>query len=784
MKTMLPHLRTFALLTANLFAVHLASAQNIWNATNGVSAETNWSTAANWSLGTIPSSADSVQFLDNGTTAGAPGTIDNVADYSTNIANLWYGNTNGFHTTFIADGQTLTINGGGIPGIQNNTVLSASRDDYTTSNQTIYTTITGLNATLNVTNPAGRIQVRMGSNTNPPATKATLDMSGLGTLNADLLTMNAGVESALPRGCSGFIFLARTNVVVLLGSGFDANFSSGNPGLYIGHNTSAGLFNVNGSAIYLGITNAIFVDYAVIGRGNQTNCFFGFNPAFSASNPYAYIRGTNGGSARVGAYKVGDNSAGSQTNPDSATNDFTGGTVDAMIDNLFVGFSRSSGVNSNQGVGTLTFNAGTIDANRVTLGYNTNELCTAVGAMNVNGGKLVANNMIQLAQVPPAATGPVAALTTRTLNIRGGAQVFANTITNSGGIGRIAITNGSLLVTNFIGITGFPVNFLALSNATLTLPSYPSPTPAALVTNLAVGGTTNKINVSSIGAILSYPAQLVMIKYSGTLSGTFNIGLGTLPTSPGTPFAGFISNNTVNSSVDLVLTSGPISRTLTWEGLNGVNLDSTWDVGTTPTWQTNGVATTFDQLDFARFDDTGSTNVVDLTTALFPGGVTVSNSSVNYTLTDFGSGLGPLSGSGNFIKQGNGTLVIDNTGVNNAIGSMSISNGSTVQIGNNDAAGSLPVSGQVINNGSLIFYRTDSSAAGNLISGSGSISNATGSLTLRGANTFTGPVTVASGATLVAGNSLALGNPTNGSATIYNGASAGLFLPTRTWSSV
>src|SRR6185369_3555272 len=119
----------------------------------------------------------------------------------------------------------------------------------------------------------------------------------------------------------------------------------------------------------------------------------------------------------------------------------TGGTVDAMIDNLLIGFSRSSGANSNQGLGVLTFNAGTIDANRVTLGYNTNELCTAVGTLNVNGGTLRANTMLQLAQVNPVATGPVAALTTGTLNIRSGGQVFANTITNSGGIGRIGITN-------------------------------------------------------------------------------------------------------------------------------------------------------------------------------------------------------------------------------------------------------------------------------------------------------------------------------------------------------
>src|SRR6266404_5607490 len=299
MKTTLPQIRTLAALAAGMLSIHLASAQNIWNATNGASADTNWSSGVNWSTTFAPGPGDNVQFLDNGTTVGAAGTINNLVDYSTNIAPMWYANTSGFHTTLIADGQSLT-NNGSQPGVQNTSALNVGLETYTTSNQTIYATITGLNGTLVVTNPGGSIQVRMGSNTNPPASKATLDMSGLGTLNADVVRMSAGVESGTPRGVSGFIYLARTNTIIMRGTGQDANFSSGNPGLYIGHNTSAGLFNQNGSAIYLGITNALFVDYAVIGRGNQTNCFFGFNPAFIASSPYAYIRGLGGATNEIG----------------------------------------------------------------------------------------------------------------------------------------------------------------------------------------------------------------------------------------------------------------------------------------------------------------------------------------------------------------------------------------------------------------------------------------------------------------------------------------------------
>jgi autotransporter-associated beta strand protein len=767
-----PSLRcTLALLAAALFLVSSASAQSIWSATNNVSANTNWSSVANWSTAAAPGTGDNVQFFDLDTTAGAAGVVNSVLDYSTNINSLWFGNTNGFHTLRLADDVTLIINGSGVPGIAGTPLINAGLDVYTVSNQTVLATITGLNGTIIATNNGAIMQVRMGTRTNPPTTKATLDMSGLGNFRADLTALRIGSESGDPRGVSGFLFLARTNVLTLRGAGFDANFSSGNPALTIGHNTAGGLYNTNGSGLYLGISNAFFVDYMLTARGNQTNCFIIFNPAFLGSSPTALFRGVAGATnptptERVALWKVGDNSAGSQTNPNSGTNDFTGGTLDALVDTLLVGFSRSSGANSNQGNGVLTYNLGSMNANRLTIGYNTNELCTAVGTVNVNGGTLIVNNMLQFAQVSPLAAGAVAALTTGTLNIRGGAQVFVNTITNSGGIGRLTITNGNLTVTNFFGIVGSPVNFLALSNATMTLPVYGS-SPAAVVTNLAVGGTTNRLNISSIPAVASYPAQMTVIKYTGAVAGSFNLGLGTLPPTPGVPYAGFLSNNAANASVDLVLTAGPVSRVLTWTGTAG---SGDWDIGTTLNWQTNNVATVYNQLDFVRFDDsaTGQTNV-NLTTTLFPGNLTVSNISKPFYFT----GTGNLSGSAGLTKQGNGLLVLANDGVNDYFGGVTISNG-TVQIGNFNTAGNLAGGGSVLNNGSLVFTRGDGSVVGNAISGSGSItkSNASGTLTLGGANTFTGAVNVVEG-TLITANSSALGT-TNGNTIVSSGATLDL----------
>ena len=100
-----------------------------------------------------------------------------------------------------------------------------------------------------------------------------------------------------------------------------------------------------------------------------------------------------------------------------------------------------------------------------------------------------------------------------------------------------------------------------MTDATLTLRAGAS--APVTVTALDTGGSTNVINISSVPTITGYPAQFPVIKYTGTIGGAGydnSIGLGTLPTvSPA--YAGYLSNNTANASIDLVITGGPsVSR--------------------------------------------------------------------------------------------------------------------------------------------------------------------------------------------------------------------------------
>ena len=135
------------------------------------------------------------------------------------------------------------------------------------------------------------------------------------------------------------------------------------------------------------------------------------------------------------------------------------------------------------------------------------------------------------------------------------------------------------------------------------------------------------------------------------------------------------------------------------------------------------------------------TTTVNLTAAITPGNLTINNSALNYTF----NGTGGLNGSAGLIKSGTGTLVLDNSGVNSFSGGMTI-NAGTVQFGSNDANGNPPTLGNITDNGALVISRSDSITMGNLISGTGSVTNSgSGTLTLSAANSFAGNLTINAG---------------------------------------
>jgi fibronectin-binding autotransporter adhesin len=196
-----------------------------------------------------------------------------------------------------------------------------------------------------------------------------------------------------------------------------------------------------------------------------------------------------------------------------------------------------------------------------------------------------------------------------------------------------------------------------------------------------------------------------------------------------------------------------------------------WDIGTTINWvdQDQGNApAVFTSGDIAVFDDTSTTNLVNLVGALDTTVIQMNNSSTNYTFT----GPGKLTGIGELQVGGPGNLTIANSGSNDWTGPVTI-NGGALIVGDGGTNGNLG-SGVITNVSTLVFNRGDATLRiPNAISSgiySGTISNiGTGTVTLSGNSTFFGDIWVAQG-TLRTLSNRALGSTNATTAHVLSGA--------------
>lgn len=137
------------------------------------------------------------------------------------------------------------------------------------------------------------------------------------------------------------------------------------------------------------------------------------------------------------------------------------------------------------------------------------------------------------------------------------------------------------------------------------------------------------------------------------------------------------------------------------------------------------------------------------------------------TQINTGDFSGVISGNGSLTKLTSGTLVL--SGNNTYTGGTTILGG-TLQIGNGGTSGA--ITGDVSNNGTLAFNRSNNSTFSGAISGAGVlVKDGNGTLTLSGNSTFSGGTTVHAG-TLVVASDGALGSPAFASAGTVSGASS------------
>ena len=494
-----------------------------------------------------------------------------------------------------------------------------------------------------------------------------------------------------------------------------------------------------------------------------------------------------------------DNSALLLSNSNNAANDWSGGTLInslAASRKVIIRLGANEQIPDGAGKGDLTINgpdvarldlngknetlngliAGASANYQITNGGATASILT-LGNNNANGafGGTIkdtgfASNSLSIVKIGTGTqTLSGASSYVGSTTVKGGRLVFTGGASIATTAQLTVTTNGTVDLSDIVPMT-LPTNNVAASNGTFAV-ALVSGGSAITTPTLLVGGDTNFISVTSIPAVSTYPAQFTIIKATNSVLGTLNFGLaGALPVSPSTPFAGFVSNNVANNSVDVVITAGPTS--IRWAGYDGSSLNTSWD-GSTMDWKTfPGALTAWLDGNFANFDDTASNATVSINQTVSPAGITVSSSTLNYSL----GGGGGITGSGGLTKQGSSTLTLNNTGVNDFAGDISILTGA-LQLGNNDGGGNIPATANLIDNGALIFKRSDGVTVSNIISGAGSVTvNGSGTVNLSGGNTFNGPVSVSVG-TLQLGNNSALGT-TNGGTTVSAGGTLDIGLNT------
>lgn len=708
-------------------------AAHVWN--GQIASAGPWSQATNWLTG-VPAASSDVVFMDSGTQTN--NFTNSIVDSDVTIASLRFAQTGvtndaapdttarpTTHTIQIATGKTLSVTGtNGFRFLRDNLSDNSPNSDF----PPLYgmaVNIGGTNAALVVSNDNANFALTIEAQA-----ANTLDMSTLARFNARVNRVGLGDYSLYPNfwsydanGYNGIprrfiptVNLARTNVVTALWAdpnnytnAEDRLYSMAFVGSVYSGTTTIPVWN-------LGITNVFLMDSVCLVGANQQGTVQ-FNPAFAPAIPcYAYFRSTNNG--RMSMFAISDDAGTnySGSNIKSFINfGGNGGSVDILTDRFYMTRDRELLSSDGNFQGQLYMGKGIIDANTAILGYqqftnrSTNVTtyrgwCQASITVS-NTAVFKVNNALELGYATETAPLAEPDQNRGVINIGPGGTVRAGTIlfggpTKASSGSAINMSGGAtLIVSNTIAGPDGALPSLNMSDSVLVLNLNGANTdPYVYVTNLVCGGLTNQINLASITGVTSYPTQYALIKYT-TASANFSAKI------PAGQF-GFVLNNTANSTIDVYLfTNAP--KSLVWRGNNSAD----WDT-TTANWVLSGTTTpaTFSQGDIVAFDDTALNTAVNVVGGVFPGQITVNNTTKNFSFSG-----APISGTAKAIKLGTGKLTFNGPCEN----SLALTNG-TVEVGQSGSIGSVTaVAGTVFTNAGTAFGLTSLGTAynGGAISG-------------------------------------------------------------------
>ena len=732
-----------------MFAAQIAGATTYYWDANGTTAgfgtaSGTWGTSAFWS--------------SDSTGVAAPGsatvTTSDAVNYGTALAGLATGSvtvggaTNGFQSmTFGSASGTITLTGGTL-----NLAAGGSTIEVDNSADTVSSVLQG-SAALTMQG-AGKL-ILSGANTYSGGTTisaGTLQVNtipggvgtGTATINGGGLTLmypnSSSPSFTNPITGAGSILITAT---ALSGTTRTPNF---NPGSMAGF---SGTITVDTSLtkIYpqLGVPSGTTFDgsgaHWIVNGANPANSFF-FAPVtislirlgdLSGNGTIASANASPGNTVEVGALNTSTTFSGILENT-------TFGNYPLSLTKIGSGTLTLSGNNTHSG--TTTISGGTLQVGN---GGATGSLGTSTVVNNAN---LVVNLTGSISVNAISGSGPLTTLGSGTLTLAGansynGATTVGNgtlavAAANYSSASALTLSNNTTLNLNVTGGASSLAtpNLTAGTNTTLNLAYGALPSGNPSVTAINVSGSLNAlatnivVNIAGSGFTTGH---FPLIQYSGSIGGNgfAAFTLGSLPLG----ITGSISNNTANSSIDLVISG---SSQVVWQGY----VNGSWDTNGTLNWTnlSSGTAQAFTNGVPTVLDDTASgTTSLTLSGALQPASVLFNNSALNYSL----SGPGSLGGAMSLTENGTGSLLITTT--NTYTGGTFI-NAGTVQFGNGVSANG-SVTGNIVNNGALILANPGAQTNAGVISGTGPLT-VSGKATLSGVNTYTGQTTVTNYGTL------------------------------------
>jgi autotransporter-associated beta strand protein len=472
------------------------------------------------------------------------------------------------------------------------------------------------------------------------------------------------------------------------------------------------------------------------------------------------------------------------------TLDLAGGSHTEIVASTALAAGSGSSVTRSSGAAGLAMNAITPGAGAVvtfaadnlatTDNLNTNGI---LGAWATVGGTDWAMNSTNAADGPItaytgyadiAAQGPGSTITDGpTTNVR----ILGDGTSGPIGLGATTTTVNTVLQSNAnfaatIDTVGMTLRtdavWLSTGKAALTIGTA---TGDGFLTAATAGGNLALINDSASNNL----TVNAVIADNGSASTLAKFGVGTLALGGANTFTGgatlgagtlVVGNAGALGSGALTIAGGAVAAAGTIAIPNAVNANGDFSITGTGDLTLSGAMTLNGNRVITNSNTTGTTTFWDI------GGT-------NRSLTFAGNGDTTVTGfiatgTGTLTKNGTGTLILTET--NTYTGATTI-NAGTLRVGTGGTTGSL-TSAAITNNATLIYNRSDDVSVGQVISGSGSVTQqGTGLLSLTGASTYTGATTISAGTLQIGsgGTTGSIANTsgiTNNAALVYNRSNA------------